>query len=100
MTLDMISKLPRLNRMTEPAPRRRRGTAIPINGPALREIRLRTGLGIVDLASTVNVTEAYISKIECGHSRHVSPLVFSKLNIALQITDQRVLRGVVVEAVD
>jgi len=66
-------------------------TTVEVNGFALREIRVRTGLGVLDLANQVGVQRPYIAKIELGHSRRVSPKVFNALLSALAITDRRVL---------
>lgn len=66
-------------------------TTVEINGFALRELRVRTGLGVADLARQVDVQRPYIAKIELGHSRRVSPKVFNALLSALAITDRRVL---------
>lgn len=81
-------------------------TTVEINGFALRELRVRTGLGVMDLAKQVGVQRPYIAKIELGHSRRVSPKVFNALLSALAINDRRVLlanphgNGAAVEAED
>lgn len=66
-------------------------TTIEVNGFALRELRVRSGLGVLDLAKQVGVQRPYIAKIELGHSRRVSPRVYNALLSALSITDRRVL---------
>lgn len=66
-------------------------TTVEINGFALRELRMRSGLGVAQLAEQVGVQRPYIAKIELGHSRRVSPKVFNALLAALTITDRRVL---------
>lgn len=66
-------------------------TTIPINGYALRTIRVLTGLGVSDLAAQVEVERSYIAKIELGHSRRVSPAVFRAICDALEIQDRRAL---------
>lgn len=66
-------------------------TTVAINGFALREIRVRSGLGVLDLARQVGVQRPYIAKIELGHSQRVSPRVFNALLQALAIQDRRVL---------
>lgn len=66
-------------------------TTVEINGFALREIRVRTGLGVMELANQVGVQRPYIAKIELGHSTRVSPKVFNALLSALAVTDRRVL---------
>jgi transcriptional regulator with XRE-family HTH domain len=66
-------------------------TTIEINGYALRELRVRSGLGVAELAAEVEVQRPYIAKIELGHSRRVSPRVFARLVLALAIQDRRAL---------
>jgi transcriptional regulator with XRE-family HTH domain len=66
-------------------------TTIEVNGYALRELRIRSGLAVLDLANQVGVKRPYIAKIELGHSRRVSPKVYNALLEALSITDRRVL---------
>ncbi|MGZ4519139.1 MAG: helix-turn-helix domain-containing protein [Mycobacteriaceae bacterium] len=66
-------------------------TTVEINGYALRELRVRSGLGVAELAAQVGVQRPYIAKIELGHSRRVSPKVYNSLLSALSITDRRVL---------
>lgn len=66
-------------------------TTVEVNGFALRELRIRSGVGVADLAKQVDVQRPYIAKIELGHSRRVSPKVFNALLSALSITDRRVL---------
>lgn len=66
-------------------------TTIEVNGYALRELRIRSGLGVAELAEQVGVQRPYIAKIELGHSRRVSPRVFNSLLSALTISDRRVL---------
>lgn len=79
--------------MTTDTIRRAPTTAVPINGAALREIRIRTGIAVADLAKEIGVGRSYVTKIELGHSKRVSPEVFRALMTALDIRDQRVLRG-------
>lgn len=67
------------------------GTTVEINGFALRELRIRSGLGVVELATRIGVKRPYIAKIELGHSQRVSPRVFNELLSALAIQDRRVL---------
>ena len=67
------------------------GTTIEVHGPAIREIRLRSGMGVAELAATVGVERPYIAKIELGHSRRVSPKVFNSLIAALSVNDRRAL---------
>lgn len=64
-------------------------TTIEIHGPALREIRVRSGISVMALAKEVGIQRPYVSKIELGHSRRVSPEVFNGFIRALGITDRR-----------
>lgn len=66
-------------------------TTIEVNGFALRELRIRSGLGVAELAAQVGVQRPYVAKIELGHSRRVSPKVFNALLSALTISDRRAL---------
>ena len=66
-------------------------TTVEVNGPAIRTIRERSGMAVLDLAGAVGVERAYITKIELGHSRRVSPRVFNALIAALAVSDRRAL---------
>lgn len=66
-------------------------TTVEIHGPAIREIRVRSGMGVAALAAAVGVNRPYIAKIELGHSRRVSPQVFNAIIAALSITDRRAI---------
>lgn len=66
-------------------------TTLEVHGPAIREIRLRSGMGTAELAAAVGVERPYIAKIELGHSRRVSPRVFNGLLAALSIKDRRAI---------
>lgn len=66
-------------------------TTIEVHGPAVREIRMRSGIGVAQLAATVGVQRPYIAKLELGHSRRVSPKVFNALLAALGIQDRRAI---------
>lgn len=66
-------------------------TTVEVNGFALRELRVRSGIGVADLAAQIGVQRPYIAKIELGHSTRVSPKVYNALLSALAIQDRRVL---------
>lgn len=66
-------------------------TTVEVNGYALRELRIRSGLGVAELADQVGVKRPYIAKIELGHSTRVSPRVFNALLASLSINDRRAL---------
>lgn len=84
--LTVIPQFPTVLDMADPTP-----SAVMVNGAALREIRMRTGISAAALAEEVGVQRAYITKIELGHSKRVSPEVFGKLLRALLIHDRRAL---------
>jgi transcriptional regulator with XRE-family HTH domain len=79
-------------------------TTVEINGFAVRELRIRSGLGVQDLAERVGVKRPYIAKIELGHSQRVSPKVFAAILSTLSINDRRALlanpHGLAVELED
>lgn len=64
---------------------------IDIHGPAVREIRKRTGLGQGAIAQAVGVSRPYIVRIETGSSPRVSPQVFAALASALGLEDRRAI---------
>lgn len=66
-------------------------TTIEVNGYAIRELRMRSGLAVAELAKQIDVQRPYVAKIELGHSRRVSPKVFNALLSALTIQDRRAL---------
>lgn len=66
-------------------------TTIEVHGPAVREIRVRSGMGVQELADAVGVKRPYIAKIELGHSRRVSPKTFNALLAALAVHDRRAI---------
>lgn len=66
-------------------------TTITVNGFALREIRLRSGVDLASFAEQVGVTRSYLSKIELGRNTRVSPQTYAALLVALDIADRRVL---------
>ncbi|GGM13977.1 hypothetical protein GCM10012279_35210 [Micromonospora yangpuensis] len=61
----------------------RASAAIAINGQAIREARKDRGLSVLQLATRVGVTRAYITKLELGHSTRCSPKVHASLVRAL-----------------
>lgn len=66
-------------------------TTYEIHGPAVREIRLRSGVEVAELAEMVGVKRPYIAKIELGHSRRVSSKTFNAIVAALDIKDRRAI---------
>ena len=72
------------------APHKTPARTVDINGYALREIRVRSGIGVRQLSEQIGKDRTYISKIENGHPR-VSAEVYNSILAALQIEDRRVL---------
>lgn len=66
-------------------------TTIEINGYALRELRIRSGVEIAPLSKQVGIHRASMANLELGHRQRVSPKVFNAILSALAITDRRVL---------
>jgi transcriptional regulator with XRE-family HTH domain len=64
---------------------------VEINGYVIRHLRIADGRSVEDLAEQVGVKRPYVTKIELGHSRRVSPKVFNALLAAFSIDDRRVL---------
>ncbi|WP_320069143.1 helix-turn-helix domain-containing protein [Micromonospora sp. RTGN7] len=61
------------------SPRSRASAAIAIDGPVLREARKQRGLSVLQLATRVGVSKAYISKLELGYSPRCSVTVHASL---------------------
>jgi transcriptional regulator with XRE-family HTH domain len=66
-------------------------STVAINGAALRVIRLRTGLGLRELAVAADISHPYLSLLETGGRQQVSPAVFDRLCVRLKITDRTAL---------
>jgi transcriptional regulator with XRE-family HTH domain len=66
-------------------------TTVEINGYALREIRVRSGVSVQDVADAIGCNRSYVARMETGHTHRVSPAVFEGLTRALTITDKRAL---------
>ena len=71
--------------------RARPTTAVPINGHALRELRIRTGVAVATLATDVGIHRSYLTKIETGNKTQVSPELYERLVRALGLRDRRAL---------
>ncbi|MGH2618599.1 MAG: helix-turn-helix domain-containing protein [Thermomicrobiales bacterium] len=64
---------------------------VAINGATVRHLRIMSGLGVTALAEELGCTPPYVSRIESGRAKRVSPAMFAKLRSALAVTDPRVL---------
>lgn len=65
--------------------------AVEIHGFALREIRELRGRKVADLANALGVDRSYITHMENGSKRRISPELYNTLCTELLIKDQRVL---------
>lgn len=66
-------------------------TTVEVNGFALREIRVRSGIDTAPCAATIGISRPYLAKIETGARVQVSPSVFHAMLAALQIRDRRAI---------
>lgn len=64
---------------------------VAINGFALRVIRERTGIKVMELAQALGCDRSYITKIELGTSKRVGVGFYRQLLEQLAITDHRTL---------
>lgn len=78
-------------RYLAPAPPRPPSRAVEVHGYALREIRELRSRKVADLAEALGVDRSYITHIENGSKRRVSPEFYNALCAELLIRDQRVL---------
>jgi transcriptional regulator with XRE-family HTH domain len=67
---------------------------VEIHGYALRLIREARGRKVADLAQALGVDRSYVAKIELGHSRKVSKVLYARILAELQIDDYRALLAV------
>lgn len=71
-----------------------RTRAVEVHGPALRVIREARGRKVADLAEKLDVDRSYITHLENGSKRRVSPEFYAQLCAELLIEDQRALLAV------
>lgn len=64
---------------------------VEVHGPAIREIRIRSGMGVAQLAAAVGVARPHMANIELGHRRRVTPETFNALVRALALADRRAI---------
>jgi transcriptional regulator with XRE-family HTH domain len=72
--------------------RRPATTAVPINGRAIRDLRIDRGLEVADLAARIQVSRAYLTKLELGHSPRASARVHAALVRVLAPRDRHAFR--------
>jgi len=77
--------------MALPLPSNAAPAAVEINGFALREIRVRSGVETLSLAEQIGVSRSYITRLELGQRERVSPRIYQALLSALFIRDRRTL---------
>lgn len=65
--------------------------AVEVHGFALRVIREARGRKVADLASELSVNRSYITHIENGTKRRVSPEFYNSLLLALSVDEYRAL---------
>lgn len=70
----------------------RSAASIHINGPAIRALRMAKGVGVSPFAVRLGCHRSYLSNIEIGTYRRVSPEMFAKLVAALALEDDRAIR--------
>lgn len=68
-------------------------TTIPINGAAVRSVRIDRGIEVADLARRVGISRAYLTNLELGHKRRASPTVYAALVRALRPEPADALRA-------
>lgn len=70
------------------------GRTIEVHGFALREIREIRGRTVADLADSLGVDRSYITHLEVGSKRRVSPELYHALCAELLVRDVRALLAV------
>ncbi|MDM4722791.1 helix-turn-helix transcriptional regulator [Micromonospora sp. WMMA1363] len=75
-----------------------RPAAIGIDGEKLRELRKLQGKTLGEFAPTCGITLQYLSQIERGDRRRVSPPVYARICAALKLTGPRQRRTLLKDA--
>jgi transcriptional regulator with XRE-family HTH domain len=63
-----------------------------VDGDAIREERMQAGLTQTELARRVGISPRYVSHLENGTRRHMTPEPYIALRTALHATDERLRR--------
>lgn len=58
---------------------------LPVNGAAIAAIRERTGYSGTEFAELIGIHRAYLSNVEAGHRRSVSPDVAKRIAEGLKV---------------
>jgi transcriptional regulator with XRE-family HTH domain len=64
---------------------------VEINGFAVREIRMRSGIDAAPCAELAGIDRSYLNRLETGVRIRVSPSVLARLMGALQLSDRRAI---------
>lgn len=62
-----------------------------IDGAALRELRKISGLSVTEAAGKIGIAVAYLSQIERGDRRTVSPATFGRICDVMGVKDRKTL---------
>ncbi len=66
-----------------------RPAGVEIDGAKLRELRQMAGVTLSEFASTCEISTQYLSQIERGNRRRVSPPVYARICTSLNLTGPR-----------
>lgn len=72
--------------------------SVEVHGPALREIRVLRGRKVGELAKAVECDRSYITHLEVGTKRTVSPEFYARLCTELGVDHRALLAVLPVEA--
>ena len=64
-------------------------TTFEVDGDAIREERMQAGLTQTELARRVGISPRYVSALESGERRRMTPGPYIALRTALKATDER-----------
>ena len=79
--------VPKLSYMSNPTT----PNTVEINGFAVREIRIRSGMDAGPCAEESGIDRSYLNRLETGARVRVSPSTLAGLLAALQISDRRAI---------
>lgn len=67
-------------------------TTFEVDGDAIRKERMQAGLTQAELAQQAGISRRYVSSLETGTRRHMSPKTYTRLRQVLNATDERLQR--------
>lgn len=73
--------------MTKPSP-----ASVEIDGAKLRELRMLSGETLVSFAPKCDITFQYLSQLERGDRRRVSPPTYARICQALGVSRRKLLK--------